>query len=401
MNLTIISQLFYPELISTGLTLTELCEALTKKGFKLNVIAGYPTVTDPKSPIPKKMTHQTISIERVWSTRFPKLNIFGKISNHLTLLFSLFFKLLFRSNKEPLLLLTNPPLLPLLMIFLYPIKKFNYSILLFDLYPDTIVAAKMLKNANIFVKLWQNANLVAYKNAEHIITIGRCMNEKIKQTLPSQYHHKLQQIPIWADNQLIVSTKDSVKFKERWGLNDQFVIGYSGNMARFHDIESLVKAAKLLQSYKHISFVFVGDGYKKQWAQDYVIKHKLSNCIFKSYVDRNQLGALLNSFDIGVVSLCKENTGLSVPSKTMGLLAAKKPILAIMDNHCEIALMINDFQNGVVVEPNQANQVAAQIISLSSDKKRLATFRLNSEKAMKEKYNLDHTARLFSKLFSK
>ena len=54
MNLTIISQLFYPELVSTGLTLTELCEALVKKGFKLNVIAGYPTVIDPKSPIPKK-----------------------------------------------------------------------------------------------------------------------------------------------------------------------------------------------------------------------------------------------------------------------------------------------------------------------------------------------------------
>ena len=152
MNLTVISQLFYPELISTGLTLTELCESLSKKGFNLNVIAGYPTVIDPKSRIPKKMNHNNITIERVWSTRFPKLNIFGKMFNHLTLLVSLFFKLLLRPNKDPILLLTNPPLLPLLMTLLYPIKKFKYSVLLFDLYPETIVSSKILSQSHFFVR---------------------------------------------------------------------------------------------------------------------------------------------------------------------------------------------------------------------------------------------------------
>ena len=179
------------------------------------------------------------------------------------------------------------------------------------------------------------------------------------------------------------------------------IIGYSGNLARFHDIESIIQAAYLLRNNKDITFLFVGEGHKKQWAQDYVIKHKLPNCMFKSYVDRDQLGALLDAFDIGVVSLCKENTGLSVPSKTMGLLAAKKPLLAIMDKACEIALMIKDFNNGIVIPPNQAKQLAAEIQSIYTNKALLKTYSLNSEKALNEKYNIDQTASLFTELFSK
>ena len=55
MKLTVVSQLFYPELISTGLTLTELCEGLAK-GVKVTVIAGYPTIVDTK--VPKRLIHK-------------------------------------------------------------------------------------------------------------------------------------------------------------------------------------------------------------------------------------------------------------------------------------------------------------------------------------------------------
>ena len=38
-KLRVLCQLFYPELISTGQTLTELCESLSEQGVKINVIA--------------------------------------------------------------------------------------------------------------------------------------------------------------------------------------------------------------------------------------------------------------------------------------------------------------------------------------------------------------------------
>ncbi len=399
MNLTIISQLFYPELISTGLTLTELCEALSKKGFNISVIAGYPTIVDPKTPIPKKMTYRTIQIKRVWSTRFPKLNTFGKLLNHITFLFSLCFTLLFKSNKTPLLLLTNPPLLPLLMFLLYPIKRFNYSILVFDMYPETIVSANIFPKDHVLIKLWSRLNLSVYKRATHIITIGRCMTSLIKNQLPNHYHSKLTMIPIWCDEQHIINTKHRSNFKSRWGLESRFIVGYTGNMARFHDIETIFQAANYLKEEHNILFLFVGEGYKKQWAQDYVLTNKLSNCMFKSYVDRQELGALLDCLDVGLVSLCESNTGLSVPSKTMGLLAAGKPIIGIMEPHAEIALLIKEHKTGYVVQNNQARVLAEHIMSLYSNPQDCATFSKNSFKAMQNHFNLDAISAQFELLF--
>ena len=47
--------------------------------------------------------------------------------------------------------------------------------------------------------------------------------------------------------------------------NEKFnsIIGYSGNLARFHPIETIMYTAKLLQHEPDIVFLFVGEGYKK------------------------------------------------------------------------------------------------------------------------------------------
>ena len=71
----IISQLFYPELVSTGQTLTELGEALVKKGVEVNVICGPVSLTQDIKDVPKTLQHEGMTIRRVWGTSFPKLNI--------------------------------------------------------------------------------------------------------------------------------------------------------------------------------------------------------------------------------------------------------------------------------------------------------------------------------------
>ena len=71
-QLTIICQLFYPELISTGQSMTELAEALTDQGLNITVICGPPTLKKQTEPIPKEIHYKNIHIKRIWSTQFPK-----------------------------------------------------------------------------------------------------------------------------------------------------------------------------------------------------------------------------------------------------------------------------------------------------------------------------------------
>ena len=175
------------------------------------------------------------------------------------------------------------------MLILAPIKRFRFSILLFDLYPETLVANHIFSPKHVLVRDWKLSNQLLYKREQNIITIGQCMKEKVQLSLPKQHHSKIALIPIWSDDKHIQSTKFAIDFRSRWELQDYFVVGYSGNLARFHDIESILYAAKQCQSETD-KILFVGEGYKKTWAMTYVATHKLSNVMFKSYVDREHLG---------------------------------------------------------------------------------------------------------------
>jgi len=398
-SLIVLSQLFYPELISTGLTLTELCESLSKKGLQLEVVCAQPSLVNAGERVPKHMTYKGIPIKRLWSTCFPKINTLGKAINHLTFTFSLFFYLLSLPRHSRLLLLTNPPILPLLMRFLQPIKRFNYSVLVFDVYPETLVVAGAFSTNNIFITLWKRINRYVYSHAEHVIVIGRCMKAIIEQYCPSN-KEAVTLIPIWCDNSNIESNSKR-QFRKEWGLEQTFIAGYSGNMARFHDIETFLSVAKLYQGQPDIHFVFVGEGYKKQMAIDFVKKEGLTNCSFHTYVPREDLGALLNSFDCGLVSLNAENTGLSVPSKSLGLIASGLPIMGLFRNDCEIARLIHEHQLGISCEPGDIQGCYKAIQTLYKNKAQRLNMRNNCLRLSKGSLHLDNIADAYIKLFTK
>ena len=75
-------------------------------------------------------------------------------------------------------------------------------------------------------------------------------------------------------------------------------------------------------------------------ARDNQEKSGLTNVEFLPYQPMERLAESLSTADLGVVCLGKEFTGMSVPSKTYGLMAAAIPILAFVDEVSEIGLML-------------------------------------------------------------
>ena len=245
-------------------------------------------------------------------------------------------------------MLTSPPLLPLLFALLRPFKRFKYHVLLFDLYPETLVSQSLFSATNPIVKLWSAANQSVYKYATSLITIGRCMHHHVLSTLPSNHHPKLHYVPIWCDDDTIRHPKSSRNFRKEWELEHKFIVAYTGNLARFHDIETIMSAINYLKPHSDIHFLFVGEGHKKPWAQSYAADNDCHNCHFHSYVAREDFPALLHTIDVGIVCLDPAQVGLSVPSKTMGLLAAGCPILGVLPEECEISYIIKDLDCGLL-----------------------------------------------------
>lgn len=399
-RLLVLCQLFYPELVSTGQTLTELCEELVQLGINVEVICGPQTILNSDKKIPKCMEHRGIHIRRVWGTRFPKLNLIGRILNQLTFAVSAFFYLLFHCPRKPILVLTNPPFLAVSCAILRALKIGGpYIYLVFDVYPNTAVQLGVLKENGFLSHCWERSNAFVFRQASAIVVIGRCMQDVIKQKAKKfglKLDDKLHHISVWSDDKLISSASERENpLRKKWNLDGKFVVGYFGNMGRFHDTETIIRAADTLKDKEDICFLFVGEGHKKQATMEYATKHNLQNCQFHTYVDRKDLGRLMHLADVGVVSLLEGQEGLSVPSKAFGLMAAGVPIVAIMSAKSEIARIVKEESCGILVKPGEKQVLTDSILQLYNDRVQLEQMSTNASRAINGRYNLGKISRRY------
>jgi glycosyltransferase involved in cell wall biosynthesis len=207
---------------------------------------------------------------------------------------------------------------------------------------------------------------------------------------------KLHLISVWSDDKLISSASDEKNpLKKKWDLDGEFVVGYFGNMGRFHDMETIIEAAERLKDWPQICFLFVGEGHKKKATMEYATKHNLQNCQFHTYVAREDLGHLMHLADVGIVSLLEGQEGLSVPSKAFGLMAAGVPIVAVMSAKSEVARIVREESCGTLVKPGEEKVLANSILQLYNDRAQLEQMSTNASRAINEKYNLSKVSRRY------
>jgi glycosyltransferase involved in cell wall biosynthesis len=271
-----------------------------------------------------------------------------------------------------------------------------YIYLIFDVYPDTSIQLGLLRERGLVAILWNLCNRFTFRYASLIVVIGRCMDGVIRRKMSQAMHGKIRTIHIWSDDKRIQSIAGKRSpFIEQWGLHGKFVVAYSGNMGRFHDMETILEAAKSLREYQDITFLFIGEGHKKQWMKEFAEQWKLSNCQFHTYVVREMLGFSLSCADVGLVSLARGQEGLSVPSKTLGLMAAGVPVIGIMSNISEIGRVITEEECGVVIEPGDSKALVRAILELHNTPERLKTMGENARNAIQGKYNLRSAAQAY------
>ena len=397
-RLNVLCQLFYPELISTGQPLTELCEVLSDKDNAINVFCGPPTLSKGLSA-KRSMTHHGIHIQRLWSTRFSKLFFLGKLLNHLTFTLSCclwLLKQIITRSKTPVLVLTNPPMLAFCCAIARRLGGPPFIYLIFDVYPETAIALQVLNKHGFLARLWRFGNRYAYQQAASIVVIGRCMKQIIAPQLTPDQAKKLTHIHVWADDTHIQSGHSTQNpYLQKWGLDDKFVCLYSGNMGRFHDMETIMEAATQLRDHDRIRFVFVGEGHKKAWAMAIAKDRNLTHCQFHGYVPRADLPYSLGCASVGLVSLCSEQVGLSVPSKSYGLLAAGVPIVGILPKDSEIALIIQEHGCGQVIQPGHSDALAKCLIQLSETPQSVQEMRKKANACIQAHYTLNKAAETY------
>ena len=266
-----------------------------------------------------------------------------------------------RYRKADLFIVTNPPFAGLIPLFC----NNPFSILIYDVYPDVLVAYKFLSNDSLITKWWRKANRKIFARAKNIFTIAAGMKEVLCQYTTGE---KIKVVPLWADNRFLKPiAKADNQFIQKHQLHNKFLVIYSGNLGHSHNVEVLVEIANAI-SDKEVMFVIIGEGDKQQEIDDLIKKYQLSNCVLLPWQNVETLPHSLSAADLAVVTLGKGASGFSIPSKTFSLMSAGVPLLCIADKASELASLVNSSETGKCFEADEIAAMIQFILLVKSDK---------------------------------
>ena len=199
---------------------------------------------------------------------------------------------------------------------------------------------------------------------------------------------KIAIIPNWADVDKIRPVPSAqTKLSKALDLSGKFVLQYSGNMGRTHDLEILIECARKLEDRQDIHFLMTGWGAKRQWLEETISAHRMSNMTLLVNRPRDELADSLNASDVGVISFVHGMAGISVPSRMYNIMAAGKPIIAVVDENSELALVVKEEQIGWVVLPGDVDQLVAVILEAHVNPARLTEMGQRARRVAETKYS--------------
>ena len=352
--------------------LTDLAVHLAENDVEVHIITSRASFSDKAVWLDRHETWRKIQITRVNTTRFGRDRLLGRLFDYLSFYISSFLATLSLLKKgDCIVVKTDPPMLSVPIGLAARLKRCVHVNWLQDLFPEVAhragIRAAQGPTGGLLKALRNRSLRVAKMN----VAIGEAMRNKLlaEGVAPAS----VRVIPNFCDDEALVPDDlGGQALRASWGFSDDdFIVEYSGNLGRAHDVDTILEAAKRLVDHPEIKFLFIGGGHLKDTLSEQVEKLGLTSIHFQPYQDRSLLKHSLAVGDIHWMSLLPEMEGLIVPSKYYGIAAVGKPVLMIGDAQGEIGSIVERHQCGFVFAIGESQRVADTLLSLASDPQRL------------------------------
>ena len=110
---------------------------------------------------------------------------------------------------------------------------------------------------------------------------------------------------------------------------------------------------------------------------------------------------IISASHVHLVTLREGLEGIAVPSKIYGILAAGRPVIAMVPEHSEIAYIVKEENCGILLNPDDLNGLLDAIRLLKSDESLARQYGENSRKAFENKYTTRIIAERYKSVLKK
>ena len=182
------------------------------------------------------------------------------------------------------------------------------------------------------------------------------------------------------------------KVRRALGIKDKIVVGFVGTFGPWHGAPVLAEAACNVRPASRFHFLFIGDGDGRAEAEN-IVEAAGANATFTGRVSLEEVAACLDACDI----LASPHVGSSdgseffgSPTKLFEYMSMAKPIVA--SRLGQIADVIVDDENGLLVQPGDAGALARAIEKLAEDEALRARLGSAARQTVIERYTWRHNA---------
>jgi glycosyltransferase involved in cell wall biosynthesis len=351
---------YWPDTGATGQLLTELAEDLVKlHAMDVTVVTGYPFTAT--MPLPAREERNGVRIIRARGTTLSPRHFSGRALNYLTYFLSALWTAVTLSRQDVTIALTDPPIIGLAALAARPRRGMIFFCQ--DIFPEVAALLEDFRSPLVNAVL-ERVNRFLVRRATRIIALGDTMAARLVRGKGADAE-KITVIHNWADTAAIVPSPKPNAFSSAHGLDSQFVVLHAGNIGLGQNLDVAIDAMALIAARRDILLLFIGDGNRRAALEHAVKERKLENVRFLPFQPRDQLRWTYASSDVCLVSLKPGLAGYIVPSKLYPILAAGRPYIACVEAESEVAALTDRHRCGVVVTPNDAAQLAAEIQRLA------------------------------------
>lgn len=394
---------FFPEIAASNQMCLEFIMELAKSGYEITILCPTPsrglTIEQYNEYKKKKIERlaEKVVIKRFWLPKESKNILLRGIRYIIQNIYQFFYGL--THSYDLLFLYSTPPTNGLIGSLLRYLKKKPFVYYLHDIFPDSMLKIGIIKNKGFIWKIGRSLENFSYKYSNKIITLSNKMAENIKNK--GVNYKKIEIVYNWIDpNNIKYIDRENNSLIKDFKIDPQkFIVTYAGNIGEAQSIETLIKAAKLIENDKEIFFVIIGNGTNEKKCKE--MSKDLENIIFIPMQKKEKVSEVYSLGDISTI-FCKKGFGdAGMPSKLGSILATNRIVLASFDKNSDLADLLNKEKVGICVEAENEIEIVKAIYEIKNNQQYQEIMKKNAKEFLEKNMTLEKCSKKLIKIIEK
>jgi len=363
-TILVISQVYVPDPASVGQHMHDAAAELAKRGYRVVVYASARGYDDPTKKYPARQTLDGVTVRRLPLSSFGKKSIKIRLLAQFIFLAQVVLRGLFTRGLKGIIVSTSPPMAGAAAVAVRAVRRAPITFWAMDLNPDQMIALGMITEHSLPARVFDTINRMLLKRTRAVVALDRFMLERLNRKV--DVTDRAAVFPPWPHEDSVepVDHADNV-FRHEHGLDDKFVVMYSGNHSIANPIRTVIEAASGLRGRDDIVFMFIGGGLQKQEVEA-AIADGATNIRSLPYQPIESLRYSLSAADVHVVTVGDEVVGIVHPCKIYGAMAVARPVLTFGPERCHLSDLVDRFDLGSHIPHGDVDGAVAAIESLAA-----------------------------------